>query len=61
MRGKINEAFLSIPFNSDIFKDILNSNRDMDSGTLKLSKIGMLKINFTSETDSSEYYIARNE
>ena len=61
MRGKVNEAFLSIPFNSDIFKDILNSNRDMDSGTLKLSKIGMLKINFTSETDSSEYYIARNE
>ena len=33
----------------------------MDSGTLKLSEQGMLKLNFYSEEVNSEYFIARNE
>ena len=61
LNGKISDNSISLPFNSDIFKDILNSNKDQDSGTLKLSKQGILKLNFTSENIYSEYYIARNE
>ena len=59
--GKIENNSLSIPFNSDIFKDILNNNKDMDSCSLKLSNTGILKINFESEDIKSEYFIARNE
>ncbi len=59
--GKIENNSLSIPFNSDIFKDILNNNKDMDSCSLKLSNTGVLKIDFESEDIKSEYFIARNE
>ncbi len=41
--------------------DILNANKDQENGTLKLSKIGMLKLNFNSEDIKSEYFVARNE
>ena len=61
MMGKISDSGVDIPFDSDIFKDILNSNKDMDSGTLKLSNVGMLKLNFESENIKSEYFVARNE
>jgi len=33
----------------------------MDSGILKLSEMGMLKLNFYSDEIESEYFIARNE
>ena len=48
-------------FDSDIFKDILSANKDMESGTLKISEVGMLKANFTTSETESEYFIARNE
>jgi hypothetical protein len=59
--GEIKDNTLSIPFNSDIFKDILNNNKDMDSCSLKLSNTGILKIEFESEDIKSEYFVARNE
>lgn len=61
MNGDIKETGISIPYDSDIFKDILNSNKDQISGVLSLSKLGILKLNFSSENIYSEYYIARNE
>ena len=61
IQGNISKSNIEIPFDSDIFKDILNANKDMDSGTLKLSEMGMLKLNFYSEEVKSEYFIARNE
>ena len=61
LNGKITDNNISLPFDSDIFKDILNSNKDQDSGTLKLSREGILKLNFSSENIYSEYYVARNE
>jgi hypothetical protein len=61
LNGTITDNDISIPFNSDIFKDILNSNKDQSLGTLKLSKQGILKLNFSSEDIYSEYYVARNE
>ena len=54
MNGKITDNAISIPFDSDIFKDILNSNKDQDSGTLKLSKTGVLKLNFMSDDIKSK-------
>lgn len=58
---KINNHDIEIPFNSDIFKDILNSNKDQETCNLKLSDDGILKIDFESEEIKSEYFIARNE
>jgi hypothetical protein len=52
---------LEIPFDSDIFKEILVSNKDQDKGTLKLSLEGILKMNFYSNDINSEYFMARNE
>ena len=50
-----------IPFDSNILKDILSSNKDQDKYTLKLSSEGILKLNFYSNDLNSEYFIARNE
>ena len=59
--GTINDNSLSIPFDSDIFKDILNSNKDQDTCSLKLSNEGILKLLFGSDNIKSEYFVARNE
>jgi len=59
--GNIKSNSLSVPFNSDIFKDILSANRDQELCSLKLSNTGILKLNFSSETMQSEYFVARNE
>ena len=61
LNGTNTDNNISIPFDSDIFKDILNSNKDQSLSTLKLSKQGILKLNFSSENIYSEYYVARNE
>ena len=61
LRGNITKEDIQIPFDSDIFKDILNANKDMEKGTLKISEVGMLKANFSTEETESEYFIARNE
>ena len=61
LRGNISKGDIQIPFDSDIFKDILSANKDMESGTLKISEVGMLKANFTTAETESEYFIARNE
>ena len=61
LRGNITKGDIQIPFDSDIFKDILNANKDMESGTLKISEVGMLKANFKTSETESEYFIARNE
>jgi hypothetical protein len=59
--GDIDKENLELPFNSDIFRDILNANKDMDHGLLQISENGIMKINFSSEEIESEYYLARNE
>lgn len=63
MPGEITKEDLAIPFDSDIFKSILSSNKDMEYGKLYLSDKGMVKLTFNSDElgISTEYYIARNE
>ncbi len=50
-----------IPFDSNVLRDILSSNKDQERGTLKLSPEGILKLNFYSDDLNSEYFVARNE
>ena len=62
IEGKINtDELISLPFNSDIFKEILSSNKDMSEGKIKISSLGLMKINFFSEEIESEYYLIRSE
>jgi hypothetical protein len=59
--GKITPTTTTIPFNSDIFKNILNTNKDLIDGTLYLSYKGLIKLSFKSENTTSEYYLVRKE
>ena len=61
MYGKIKQEKIEIPFNSDIFKNILQANKDLESGTLYLSYQGLMKLEFKSEDTTSEYYMVRKE
>jgi len=59
--GKIKPEKVEIPFNSDIFKNIFQTNKDLDSGFIYLSYQGLMKIEFKSEDTTSEYYMVRRE
>lgn len=59
--GDIKDTDLEIPYNSNVFKDILNANKDQDSCVLKISSRSTLKLDFKSESIESEYFVARNE
>lgn len=59
--AEINPADVSIPFNSDAFRNILNVNKDMDSGKLYLSYRGLMKLEFKTSDSSIEYYLIRKE
>ena len=61
MYGKINFEKIEIPFNSDIFKNILQTNKDLESGNICLSYQGLMKIEFKSEDTTSKYYMVRRE
>ena len=61
IQGEISHTDIQIPFNSDIFIDILKANKDIEKGTLKLTEKGMLKVDFFTEDITSEYFLARNE
>ena len=50
-----------LPFDVNIFSKILNANKDMESGKIKLSKKGVIQISFTSNDMYSEYYMTRKE
>lgn len=52
-----------IPFNADIFKEILVANKDQESGTIEISKDGLMKLSFESEdkTLKSTYFMVRNQ
>ena len=50
-----------LPFDVNVFSKILNANKDMESGKIKLSKIGVIQITFNSNDMYSEYYMTRKE
>jgi len=59
IQGDIKQPDLKIPFNSDMFKTILQANKDMDGGTLYLSSMGLMKLEFNSDDIASEYFMVR--
>ena len=52
---------LKLPFNSDSFKNILASNKDLESGKLSLTEEGFMKLEFQSEDIKTLYYMVRKE
>ena len=59
--ANITPSDISIPFNSDAFRNILHVNKDMDEGKMYLSYKGLMKFEFKSPNSSSEYYLIRKE
>lgn len=59
IRGKINAENVELPFNSDTFKNILNFNKDVDGGKLYINKIGLMMLEFSTETFECKYYMYR--
>lgn len=61
MYGEINTEDLKLPFNSNMFRTILNANKDMESGCMYLSSKGLMKLEFQVGDISSEYFMVRKE
>jgi|TARA_R110000803_G_scaffold77898_3_gene142837 hypothetical protein len=52
---------IKLPFNSDSFKNILVSNKDLESGKLSLTEDGFMKLEFQTEDIKTLYYLVRKE
>lgn len=52
---------IKLPFNSDSFKNILVSNKDLESGKLSLTEDGFMKLEFQVEDINTLYYLVRKE
>jgi hypothetical protein len=59
--GKIKPEKVDIPFNSDVFKNILQANKDLEEGFIFLSYQGLMKLKFKSENTLCKYYVVRRE
>ena len=59
--GKIKEDDVSLPFNSDIFKSILDTNKEMETGKMFLSYKGLMKFEFQENDTTSTYFMIRRE
>ena len=61
MYGTIKQEKIEIPFNSDMFRNILKENKDLESGHIFISYQGLMKLQFNSEDTLSIYYMVRKE
>lgn len=57
--GDIKLQGLKLPFNSDMFKTILQANKDMEGGSLYISEMGLMKLEFNNDNIASEYFAVR--
>jgi hypothetical protein len=57
--GDIKLQDLKLPFNSDMFKTILQANKDMEGGSLYISEMGLMKLEFNNGNIASEYFAVR--
>ena len=55
------ETDFELTYNSNLLKEILVCNKDMDSGTLHVNSNGLMKIIFTGKNIQSSYYIVAKE
>ena len=56
---KCNGDIEPISFSADFLKEILNSNRDAKSASLKISTQGLAHLNFEVDSYKSEYYLVQ--
>ncbi len=61
LKGEIKKENIKIRYNSDMFKTILNANKDVDEGIFKISKEGLMYLAFQNEEIESEYYMVPKE
>ena len=61
VKGDIQELDMKLPFNSDTFRTILQANKDMGGGSLKLSTMGLMYLEFVNEetATTSRYFMVR--
>ena len=59
IKGNIKETDIKLPFNSDTFKTILQANKDMGGGKLRLSSMGLIRLDFNLDGISSKYFMVR--
>ena len=57
---QVNDNFEQIPFDSDLFKEILKANRNYELGTIHINKKGLIQLEFTyDEGFNTNYYLVR--
>jgi|TARA_R110001592_G_C13160320_1_gene748882 hypothetical protein len=61
LKGEIKKDNIKIRYNSDMLKTILNANKDVDEGLLKISQEGLMYLSFQNENIESEYYMVPQE
>ena len=57
----INESFDAVPFDSNLFKEILKANRDYDNGKIYINKKGLLESHFNNDSLHSRYFLVRRQ
>jgi hypothetical protein len=48
-----------ICFSSTLFKEILQANKDAETGKIEISEAGLSKVSFTGKTYTSTYYLVQ--
>ena len=61
IEGNIQTFGTKVPFDSNILKTILQANKTSELGKMYLSDRGLMKLEFTSEDSTSEYFLVRKE
>ena len=46
-------------FSSNLFKEILNANKDAETGKLEVSAAGLARVTFSSKSYSATYYLVQ--
>lgn len=56
-----NKELYQLCFDSNVFKEILSSNKDCENGKMFINLEGLLKLEFQEEQIKSEYYLVKKE
>lgn len=57
--GEVNSDRISLPFNSEIFKEILVANKDMGGGVISISEKGLMVMEFEKNEIKTKYFLVR--
>ena len=57
--GTINRDMNVVCFSSNLFKEILQANKDAETSKLEISEAGLARVTFTSQNYTSTYYLVQ--